>query len=161
MRQHGELGIPWGSVRTTGYVREYLHRAQPNLLFVHLGEADFVGHNLGWMGRTYGQAVRSADQAVARIIADATERFGEGNFTVIVTADHGGHNHTHGTTALVDVTIPWIVWGQGVQRGDTLSGIRTMDTAATALWMLGVAVAASFEGKPMTAAFNGVVASGR
>jgi predicted AlkP superfamily pyrophosphatase or phosphodiesterase len=158
MRQHGELGLPWGSARTTGYVSDYLHRANPNLLFVHLGETDFVGHNLGWMSRTYGQAVRSADQAVARIISSATERFGEGNFTVIVTADHGGHNHTHGTTQPVDVTIPWIVWGQGVQRGDTLSGIRTMDTAATALWMLGVAVPASFEGKPVAPAFEGVIA---
>jgi predicted AlkP superfamily pyrophosphatase or phosphodiesterase len=158
MRQHGELGMPWGSARTTGYVHDYLHRANPNLLFVHLGETDFVGHQLGWMGRTYGQAVRGADLAVSHIIDDATRRFGEGNFTVIVTADHGGHNHTHGTTRPVDTTIPWIVWGQGVQRGDTLTGIRTMDTAATALWMLGIAVPASFEGKPVAGAFEGVIA---
>ena len=156
-RQTGEMGLPWGSARTAEYVHGYLKSAQPNLMFVHIGETDFVGHQLGWMSRSYGMAVKGADRAVERIIADANQHFGEGNYTVIITADHGGHAHTHGTTQPVDMTIPWIVWGQGVQRGDTLSGIRTMDTAATALWMLGVSVPASFEGKPVSGAFEGVV----
>ena len=66
-------------------------------------------------------------------------RFGRGRYTVILTADHGGHGKSHGTTDPRDMTIPWIVWGAGVHSGDALSGIHTMDTAATVLWLLGTA----------------------
>ena len=41
------------------------------------------------------------------------------------------------TTEATDMTIPWIVWGAGVQKGTQLSGIKTMDTAATILWKIG------------------------
>ena len=58
---------------------------------------------------------------------------------MIVTADHGGHGWGHGTTDRRDVTIPWIAWGEGVKGGTRLgAGIRTMDTATTALWLLGL-----------------------
>ena len=150
-----EKGIlPWMEDRTTGYVGDYLQHGNPNLLFVHLAEPDFIGHNFGWMGHVYGAAVREADRGVANIISEADARFGRGRYTLIVTADHGGHGRTHGTTSPLDMTIPWIVWGEGVQPGDTLSGIHTMDTAATALWLLGVAEPQSWTGRPVTTAFE-------
>ena len=150
---------PWPSSRTAEYVADYLERAKPNLLFVHLAEPDFAGHNFGWMGWMYGMAVREADIAVARILKDADARFGDGAYTVIVTADHGGHGKSHGSTDPLDTTIPWIVWGAGVQRGDTLSGIRTMDTAATVMWMLGVNTPESWVGRVITSAFEPRVAT--
>lgn len=152
---------PWSEELTMDYVERFLRDASPNLLFVHFSEPDFIGHNFGWMGRMYGNAVREADRGVARVLRDADERFGRGNYTVIVTADHGGHNRSHGTTEAADVTIPWIVWGAGVQHGGALSGIRTMDTAATILWLLGVDAPANWVGRPITAAFQGQFVSGR
>jgi arylsulfatase A-like enzyme len=140
--------------RTTDYVASYLDHANPNLLFVHIAEPDFIGHNFGWMGHLYGAAVREADRGVGRVIHEADARFGRGNYTLIVTSDHGGHGKTHGTTDPRDMTIPWIVWGEGVQPGDTLSGIHTMDTAATALWLLGVTAPDSWTGRPVTSAFE-------
>lgn len=157
----GKLGLlPWPSQRTADYVGEHLRRAKPNLLFVHIAETDFAAHTFGWMGATYGRAVLEADKAIARVLADADASFGAGRYTVIVTADHGGHDKSHGTTDPRDMTIPWIVWGAGVQRGDSLSGIRTMDTAATALWMLGVTTPASWAGRVVSAAFEPKVATG-
>ena len=147
--------------RTTGYVGKYLKQASPNLLFVHFMEPDFVGHQFGWMGYMYGMAVREADLGVARVIQEADERFGRGNYTVILTADHGGHAKMHGTTDPRDMTIPWIVWGAGVQPGDTLSGIRTMDTAATVLWLLGVDAPAFWVGRAITTAFDQTLVRGR
>ena len=153
--------IPWNARKTVDLMREHLDGHAPNLMFVHLADADFTGHSFGWMGWMYGMAVREVDLAVGSVIAAADERFGRGAYTVIVTSDHGGHNKSHGTTDPVDTTIPWIVWGAGVQRGDTLSGIRTMDTAATALWMLGLETPSSFAGKPIAEAFRPTVAAGR
>jgi predicted AlkP superfamily pyrophosphatase or phosphodiesterase len=145
--------LPWTADHTADAVTGYLDRATPNLLFVHLAETDFVAHTFGWMSSMYGQAVRQTDAAVARILARADQRFGRGGYAVILTSDHGGHDKKHGSTDPRDMTIPWIVWGAGVQPGDTLSGIRTMDTAATVLWMLGVNAPQSWTGRAVSSAF--------
>jgi arylsulfatase A-like enzyme len=51
--------------------------------------------------------------------------------------------------------IPWIAWGKNVKRGLTITGpLMTCDTAATALWLLGVPVPKAFDGKPVTRAFT-------
>jgi predicted AlkP superfamily pyrophosphatase or phosphodiesterase len=145
----------WDADRTVAEVRKYMNSksATPNLMFVHIAEPDFAGHLFGWMGRVYGRAVRKADDAVADVLAAADARFGAGNYSVILTADHGGHDRNHGSNDPRDTTIPWIVWGKGVTPGAELTGIRTMDTAATALWLLGVEMPASFEGKAVSTAF--------
>ena len=133
--------------------------AAPNLVFVHIGEPDYAGHMFGWMGRAYGNAVRAADQAVAELLDKAEDRFGRGNFTVILTADHGGHDRNHGSEDPRDTTIPWIVWGKGVAAGVELpAGIRTMDTAATALWLLGVDAPPAWVGTARVKAFDDPVA---
>lgn len=145
--------LPWSSARTMGLVEEHLRSERPNLLFVHFADVDFAGHSFGWMGRAYGSAVQDVDRSLSRLLALADSRFGAGQYTVIVTADHGGHGKTHGTAARSDMTVPWIVWGKGVKPGDALAGIRTMDTAATSLWVLGVAVPDNWTGRPQTGAF--------
>ena len=129
----------WNASRTVANVERYLEKERPNLLFVHIGEPDYAGHRYSWMSWFYGRAVRSADRAVAQVLTAANEAYGAGNFTVIVTADHGGHGWGHGSSDARDVTIPWIAWGEGVKRGNVLdASIRTMDTAVTALWLLGL-----------------------
>jgi predicted AlkP superfamily pyrophosphatase or phosphodiesterase len=128
---------------------------QPNLLFVHMGEPDFSGHEHGWMSRQYGEAVRVADAELEELLTTADRRYGAGNYTIIVSSDHGGHDHGHGSADPLDVTIPWIVWGQGVQPAIVLpAGIRTMDTAATALWLLGIPLPAAVVGRPVLGAFT-------
>ena len=151
---HGPL--PWSAERTIGYVERTLKDERPNLLFVHFADVDFAGHAFGWMGSTYGVALRDVDRAIGRLLSVADSRFGVGQYSVIVTSDHGGHGQTHGTNSLSDTTIPWIVWGEGVEPGDTLSGVRTMDTAATVMWMLGVGAPENWVGRPLTTAFAGV-----
>ncbi|HEX6590130.1 MAG TPA: alkaline phosphatase family protein [Longimicrobiales bacterium] len=145
----------WTSERTVNDVERYLASgARPNLLFVHLAEPDFVGHVAGWMTPPYGWAVREADEQLAELLGIADRAFGAGNYTVLVTADHGGHGRDHGSADPRDVTIPWIAWGKGVEASALEPGIRTMDTAATALWLLGVEPAAGTEGEPVMAAFS-------
>ena len=161
----GFLTGRWSAERTARYVEDYLESAAeaPNLIFVHIGEPDYAGHLFGWMSLVYGEAVRQADHAVGEVLDEANDRFGPGNYTVIVTADHGGHGKDHGSSDPRDTTIPWIVWGKGVQAGAALpAGVRTMDTAATAMWLLSVETPSDWVGRPVAAAFTSapVVASG-
>ena len=145
----------WSSDRTVADVGAHLRTVRPNLLFVHLSDPDQAGHESGWMGGTYGRAVTATDAALGRLLAEAEKVYGVGNYSVIVTADHGGHGYDHGSADPQDVTIPWIAWGQGVRQG-ALDGvtIQTFDTAPTVLWMLGVPKPSAWDGSAVTAAFQ-------
>jgi predicted AlkP superfamily pyrophosphatase or phosphodiesterase len=145
----------WRSDRTVTDVERFLATASPNLLFVHLADPDRAGHGSGWMSADYGRAVSESDAAVQRLLAAAEVAFGAGNYTFIVTADHGGHERDHGTADARDMTIPWIAWGRGVRVGELAAGgtIRTMDTASTVLWLLGLDEPTDWAGSPVTSAF--------
>ena len=89
-------------------------------------------------------------------IKNAIEKAGiAGSSVILLSADHGGHAKTHGTNSPEDMTIPWIAWGVGVKRGVTITApVTTYDTAATALWLLGVPIPSNWDGKPVTSAFS-------
>ncbi len=150
---------PWGSdlwaaPRITQEVQDYLGHRQPDFVFVHITDPDIAGHSVGWMSAPYRFAVRRADAAVARIAAAARRAY-DGDVVVIVTADHGGHGRGHGTEQEVDMTIPWIAWGRGVAPGEITAPVSTMDSAATALWLLGVPRPENWVGRPVEPAFRG------
>lgn len=144
----------WTATRTVGDVVNYLRHVRPNLLMVHIGEPDFAGHTLGWGSLVYNWGVRRADGAVGRVLEAADAAFGPGGYTVIVTADHGGHGRSHGSDHADDTTIPWIAWGQGVQAGELGPGIRITDTAATILWLLGIAEPTAWTGTVVRGAYT-------
>jgi arylsulfatase A-like enzyme len=121
-----------------------------DLLFVHFPQTDYTGHSQGWMSAAYLQQLADTDQAVAQVLLALPAET-----TVIVTADHGGHGNTHGSSASVDTTIPWIIAGPAVQaRGQLATKVKTTDTAATALSVLGLSVRANATGRPVTEAFT-------
>jgi arylsulfatase A-like enzyme len=145
----------WPSKRTMADVAQYLPAARPNLLFVHLADVDAAGHRSGWMTPEYGRAVLTADAAINELISLADRAYGGGRFSLIVTADHGGHGSGHGSKDPQDVTIPWIAWGQGVKPGAIGErAVRTMDTAATVLWLLGVADQSDWIGQAVVDAYE-------
>jgi predicted AlkP superfamily pyrophosphatase or phosphodiesterase len=121
-----------------------------DLLFVHLPDVDATGHRTGWMSDEYFTAVRRADLAVGRIVSSLPA-----DTTVILSADHGGHLSEHGSSQPSDTTIPWIIAGPGIAQGRQLSsGIRTMDTAATAAYVLGFPLQPGAAGRPVLEAFT-------
>ena len=67
----------------------------------------------------------------------------------------GGHGYNHGSSDPRDVTIPWIAWGKGVRPGVLQpSVIRTMDTASTVLWLLGLTVPYDWDGRAVIDAYD-------
>lgn len=134
---------------------DYIRSERPALCFVHFGASDSTGHKYGWGSPEQRKAFEDEDRGVA-ILIESVKRIGiADSAVVIVTADHGGHEKTHGDTSADDMTIPWLVWGTGVRRGFAVPGpVVTVDTTATALWLLGVDRPATLEGKPVTAPFR-------
>jgi predicted AlkP superfamily pyrophosphatase or phosphodiesterase len=125
-----------------------------SVLFVHLADNDLEGHTYGWMSLQQLLALRSTDGALKTIL-DALEAASmRENTLIIVTADHGGHNTSHGFNIPSDMTIPWIVNGPGVVPAVLTRPINITDTAATAAWSLGLPVPAEWSGRPVWEAFG-------
>jgi predicted AlkP superfamily pyrophosphatase or phosphodiesterase len=125
-----------------------------DLMFVHMPQTDLTGHAKGWMSPAYLDAVAGADRAVARVV----EILPAGT-TVIITADHGGHEWTHGTNMGVDLTIPWIMFGPHVLSRTLTTRVQTVDTAATAAFVLGISLSPAATGRPVMEAFDNAAAT--
>ncbi len=126
----------------------------PRLAFIHLTDPDAAGHKSGWGSPEQKEALKVTDQALYQIIRAIKDTGIAASSVVIVTADHGGHNKGHGENIPDDMLIPWVTWGKGVNVNCTITApVTTYDTAATALWLLGVPVPADFDGKPVESAY--------
>jgi hypothetical protein len=133
---------------------EYLMTERPALAFVHFSDPDELGHAKGWMSSAQKNAITHSDQCLG-VIYEALEKSGLIDDTLlIVTADHGGHNRVHSGAKKIDREIPWIACGPGVREDYVMDDPpSTMDTAATALYALGLPVPTDIEGKPRTDIF--------
>lgn len=134
---------------------------KPALLFVHLPAADKAGHKYGWGAPEQLATIARADACVGRILAALEQAGIRGATFVIVTSDHGGQGKTHGPSDERSRNIPWIASGPGVKAGFDLTQIeslevRTEDTSATALYLLGLPLGDYLEGKPVLPAFENV-----
>ncbi len=119
------------------------------VLFIHFPTPDGMGHEYGWLSPEQLSVVFRADEALGRILAELDSRNLRGETLIIITADHGGHDTSHGSSMPEDMTIPWIASGPGVQPGQLTTPVHTMDTAATAAFALGLDYPADWDGVPV------------
>ena len=123
----------------------YIKLAEPYFVFLYMVETDEKGgHDSGWMTETYLDYIAHAIGNVKRVIEAAGDEY-----TVIVTADHGGHDRTHGTTLPEDMTIPMFFFGKDFEPGKQLSGVSILDLAPTIADIMGVPAAEEWEGRSL------------
>jgi hypothetical protein len=124
------------------------------VLFIHLALTDGMGHVYGWLSPEQMSVIRRADEALGLLLAALDSRNLRGETLLIVTADHGGHDTTHGSSMPEDMTIPWIAAGPGIQPKALTTVVHTMDTAATTAFALGLPLPAEWDGVPVYEAFG-------
>jgi hypothetical protein len=134
---------------------QYFVAKRPQIEFIHFSDPDDLGHSDGWMSDPQLDAVRHTDKCLATLV-DAVAAAGLDRETLfIISADHGGHGHNHDGKIKEDRLIPWIAWGPGIRPGHRIEApISTVDTAATALWVLGYPATPGAVGRPVTEAFE-------
>ncbi|MFM2141694.1 MAG: hypothetical protein RLZZ476_238 [Verrucomicrobiota bacterium] len=133
----------------------WIKEKKPKLLFVHFADPDTAGHKDGWGSPQQKEAFKVTDQALWQVWTAVKEAGIADSTVILISADHGGHDKTHGLNIPDDMIIPWVAWGKGVKANTTISApVTTYDTAATALWLLDVPLPAEFDGKPVTSAFE-------
>ena len=90
--------------------------------FLHIRDPDATGHVWAWnvrSGSRYMRAVRRSDARIGAIL-DAVESDDRlvGRTALIVTADHGGSRRHHRADRPQHYTIPFYVWGPGIELAD-------------------------------------------
>ncbi len=120
----------------------YFRAERPDFMFVYLSTVDVWGHNYGWMSDEYIQHIGIVDGFVGRLL-DALST----DATVLIQADHGGHERTHGTDMPEDMTIPWLIAGPGIRTGYEIQhAVNLLDSAQTIARVLGLTVPREWEG---------------
>lgn len=129
---------------------KHIYKGGSDLLFVHFSDPDDAGHDHGWGSKAYTRAAATADTCLGVVLDQLAKSPAAAVTTVIVTADHGGSGHTHSDGGnAANRTIPWMIRGPGIEAGSIVRAeVSTMDTAATALSILGVKRPSTFIGVP-------------
>jgi predicted AlkP superfamily pyrophosphatase or phosphodiesterase len=141
--------------RVADEASRYFVDKKPDLMFVHFSDPDEWGHADGWMSEEYARGIHAVDRCLGKLVA-AVQESGQGDATmIIVSADHGGHNHTHSGRLKADRLIPWIAVGPGLRHNYRIAGpIDTRDTAATTLYALGLPIPKQLQGHPLLEIFE-------
>jgi len=127
----------------------YIPELNPDFAFVYFGTVDTAGHRYGWMSDGYLRQAERVDQQLGRLVAALPA-----GYHMIVQADHGGHERTHGTEMPEDMTIPWIAVGPQIRQGYTIDGpVSLLDTAPTLARILGVPAHRDWEGRSVDEIF--------
>lgn len=134
----------------------YIEQCRPGLCFVHFSDVDSSGHSAGWGSAAQVTACGQCDAAIGLLLGAAHRAQMASESVMIVTSDHGGHGRGHGSASAADVTIPWICAGRGVaMRYAIPTPVSVCDTAAVALFGLGIAPPADWTGRVVPGLFPG------
>lgn len=124
---------------------DHIREDQPDFVFLYLVDTDEKGgHDNGWMTKAYLDRIHTAIGCVQSVM----EACGE-DYTIIVTADHGGHDRTHGTDTPEDMTIPMFFIGKDFTPGKLLEGVTLLDIAPTIARVMNVYPANGWEGRSL------------
>lgn len=122
----------------------YIKHEKPDFAFVYLGLVDVVGHSHGWMGEEYMQACRLSLDEIRQLVEAS-----EDEYSIIITADHGGHGWMHGTEEREDMLIPLVCIGPDFRPGVRLEGVGICDIAPTVTELLGVGASEEWKGRSL------------
>ena len=116
---------------------------KPDFAFLYMVDTDEKGgHDNGWMSAEYLRRISIAIDNTKRVI----EAFSD-EYSIIIMADHGGHDRSHGSLLPEDMTIPLFFLGEEFCGGKTVSGLSLLDIAPTIAKLVGITPEPEWEGK--------------
>lgn len=121
-----------------------LGEADYDCTFIYMGLTDMVGHNSGWMSHEFLEAMKHSWKNIAKLIDTLSDEY-----TFIITADHGGHDRTHGSDMPEDMTIPIIFCNKSKKLPIDFDNASIKDIAPTITKLLGVEPDSDWEGKSL------------
>lgn len=125
----------------TDHAIDCIQNEDPDFVFLYLGYTDTAGHRFGWMGENYLNAVSNASACIEKIFNALPK-----DWSMIVTADHGGHDRCHGDNIPEDMIIPTYFFGSSFEAGKQLEGVNIKDVAPTIACLLDLPIPPEWEG---------------
>ena len=149
-----DLGWAEGDTETTSHAVRHLNGADPDAMFVYLGNPDETSHETGSIGSEYREAIALSDQHVGALVAAVRSRssFRAENWLILISTDHGRTSDgDHGGNSPVEMTTFILASGPGTAIGTPSEETFIVDVAVTALNHLGIAIdpAWGLDGKPV------------
>ena len=126
----------------TDKAMQIIEENKPDFAFLYMVETDEKGgHDNGWMSKEYLRRISVAIDNVKRII----DAFGD-EYSVIIMADHGGHDRRHGSTCPEDMTVPFFFYGKEFTKGKEIDGVSLLEIAPTIAKIMGIEGERDWEG---------------
>lgn len=138
------LGYLETGEKLTDELIEYLKNYDTDFTFLYLGYTDWAGHKFGWMSEEYLSAMQSSWNNIEKVMNALGDEY-----TYIITADHGGHDRTHGSEMPEDMVIPVILSGEKFPKGKVLENVSILDIAPTIAELAGAVADEEWEGKSL------------
>jgi len=136
------LGYDVTNDMVTDAAIETLTKNEVDFAFLYLAYTDDAGHKTGWMSEAYMNAIENSWKNIEKILAALPN-----DYQVIITADHGGHDRSHGSELPEDMTIPLIFPNPKISVDLTDASIK--DIAPTVVDLLDVLPDEDWEGKSL------------
>ncbi len=124
---------------------QYIKENEPDFVFLYFGCTDSIGHRLGWESDEYQKGIAHSFDSIEKIYNSLPK-----DYAIIVTADHGGHERTHGHDIPQDMTIPIMIISDDLTKVDGLPQDSTiMDIAPTITKIIGTKPDKDWEGRSL------------
>jgi len=85
---------------------KFFKKSGKNFCFLHISGLDQAGPEEGWMSPGYMEEFFYIDDAIAPLINTIEDK---GNYLIIITSDHAGHDRVHGSDHPDDAKLPLIL----------------------------------------------------
>lgn len=128
----------------TKVCKEHIAELAPDFVWLYLQMADKHGHDFGWMSPEYIDAVRIDTECIMDMVSCLPPEY-----SVLITADHGGHELDHGDNIPEDMTIPITCHGPMFEKGKKLTDVSIIDIAPTIAEILGIDPDPEWEGRSL------------
>lgn len=134
---------------------KYIKEKKPTFLAVCYDQIDHVGHAIGHDTPAYYDVLARVDKQIGRIIQALKDAGIYDDTIILVTADHGGIGRSHGGQSLLEMEIPFIVYGKNIRKGVELKDVVIQyDTAATIAEVFGLKRPQAWRGLPIYSVFE-------
>ena len=144
----------------TRRICKFVSENDPKFLFAQFDQADGAGHQYGYGTEKHLQQIAVEDGYVGQIFEAYKARGFLDTTLFIVTADHGGKDHSHGGDSEGEKKVMFAARGASVQKG-VIGEMELRDTAAVVLHALGYKQPQTWTGRVPSGLFQGVEAGPR
>ncbi len=138
-----DLGWAEADGEVTARAVAHLGAADPDALFVYLGNPDETSHRTGSIGAEYRDAIALADSQVGMVVDAMRARptYADEDWLVLMSTDHGRRaDGGHGGDSPEEMTIFILASGPATADWPPPGPAFIVDVAATALDHLGIAI---------------------